>query len=97
MKSKAKINDAHFSLFTEIKGGLKGYWSDSIRIDRIVIEANYCPKCHRSLEYVAFANADFYRSFGICEKCRFAREFWLDSAMFAAYKKRICEAAANSA
>lgn len=67
----------------------RGFWVDEIRIDRMIVEANTCPKCWKPLEYRAFSNAQETRTFGMCEPCEFAKQFWLDNPVFAAAKRNI--------
>jgi benzoyl-CoA reductase/2-hydroxyglutaryl-CoA dehydratase subunit BcrC/BadD/HgdB len=93
---KRKLPSEIIQLFAVVSGGLKGYWSDEISIDKMIVEANYCPKCKSSLEYKAFSNMTEYRAFGICNKCLFAKEFWLEGSAFANYKKQICKVVAKT-
>ena len=76
------------TLFAEIKTlTSRGFWADEIRIDRILVEAKRCPKCRKPLAYQAFSNRSETQTFGVCEKCEYAAQFWLDGVRFAAAKK----------
>lgn len=70
----------------------KGYWEDStLKIDRILIENNKCPKCKEKLIYRGFANPAEYVAFGICEKCDYARRFWTEKAVLREIKNRLAK------
>ena len=90
---KRKVHPETIKLFAEISEGLKGYWSDSLRLDQLMIEAKTCPHCWKSLQYRGFANTTEYKAFGICPDCRYAKHFWTETAEFARTKKVICNRA----
>lgn len=84
-----KISDEIIKLFTEIRGGLDGYWPDSLGIDRVMIETKTCPKCRKPLEYRGFSNMTEYKAFGVCADCLYAKHFWTEKAETAVAKKQI--------
>lgn len=89
MKRK-KITETIRNLFTEIRALPKqGFWSDLISIDRTIITANFCPKCHCSLVYQGWSNPEQYRAYGVCETCQFAKLFWTETVPLASFKKKI--------
>lgn len=67
----------------------RGFWVDDISVNRMIVERKKCPKCKNFLEYRGFANAHETRTFGVCLSCEFAKQFWLDSPVFAAAKRNI--------
>lgn len=67
-----------------------GYAPDNLSIDRILIENNSCPHCKQKLSYRGISTAVRYRAFGVCEKCDYAREFWMEAAVFNRVKKKFC-------
>jgi len=75
-------------LFGQIQEGLKGFWADSLSLDKRMIENNFCPKCRKNLVYKGFSNPTLYKAFGICEPCEFARLFWTEPAVLAGGKRR---------
>ncbi|HRH45873.1 MAG TPA: hypothetical protein PKY82_29795 [Pyrinomonadaceae bacterium] len=84
------------ALFAEIKNlKFEGFWSDLISIDRILITANFCPKCHRSLVYQGWSNPTEYRAYGICEQCEFAKLFWIETVQISSFKKKVCRMSAK--
>ncbi len=74
-----------------IKTELKNYWSDSIPIDKMMIEACWCPKCHRSLEYFGRSTATEYRAYGVCRECDFAKLYQVETCELAEFKKNVCQ------
>lgn len=84
-----KLKDEIIQLFAAIKGGLDGYWKDEIPIDKVIVESKYCPKCHQYLEYRSYSNIEFNRVFGICEKCEYAKEFYLNPPFMTNFKKAV--------
>ena len=90
------ITPAIRELFAQVQN-LKsnGFWSDSISIDRLMITANICPKCKKSLIYQGWSNREEYRAYGICEQCQFAKLFWTETVPFSSFKKKICRMSAK--
>lgn len=76
------------SLFEQIETGLKGFWEDSLSLDKRLIERKICPKCKkRNLVYRGFSCPTAYKAFGICEPCEFAELFWTEPVTFVKAKK----------
>lgn len=95
MKDK-KITPSVKALFAEVKTlKNRGFWSDHIEIDEILITANYCPGCHFSLTYQGWSNMTEYRAFGICERCGFAKLFWTETSQMSGFKKKVCSMSAK--
>ena len=88
---KKKVKPEIVELFEQVVAGFKGCWADSVNVDRMLVEANTCPHCWRSLEYKAWSNAEVYRAFGICRECKFAKQFWTEGAELTRRKKQICK------
>jgi hypothetical protein len=83
---------SQITTFTTFKAQTQfAFWNDLIPIDKLMIEANFCPKCHKSLVYRGKAKVTEYRAYGICEPCNFAKLFWTEPADTASYKKKVCE------
>lgn len=57
----------------------KGCWSDSLSLDKRLIEYHHCPNCDRDFVYKGLSSPTAYRAFGVCEPCEFAKLFWVDS------------------
>lgn len=69
--------------------GANGYWKDNLKVDRLLIERNRCPKCDAYLVYVGFSNPTEYRAYAVCEKCDLAKRFWTETARSASFKKQV--------
>lgn len=67
----------------------EGFWSDNLRIDRIMIESHTCPTCWKPLQYQGFSNVSEYRAYGVCQPCGFVKRFWTETADLNAFKKKI--------
>lgn len=72
------------------------WWSDDLRIDRIIVERHKCPDCKGSLEYRGFSNPNEYRAFGVCESCDYARRFWTETSDSATSKKNLAAVASSA-
>lgn len=93
-----KIKTEERDLFLTIKNlQSKGFWSDFISIDQRMIEANFCPCCHRSLEYQGWSNNEEYRAYGICDNDQYAKLFWVEKAPISSFKKKVCNAVKKAA
>lgn len=92
MARRKTISIESKTLFAAVAAGLSGCWSDEIRIDRKIVEANTCPSCWQPLEYRGFSNMEGYTAYGICVDCEFATKFWTEGAELSTAKKQICKA-----
>lgn len=72
---------------------LTGYWEDSVEIDKMIITANRCPHCKNNLAYQGMSNSTYYKAFGICFGCEFAKLFWTEPSVFRQVKNKILKRA----
>lgn len=86
-----KVPKEAIELFEQIEAGFPGCWSDIVLKNKEIIESNKCPSCRSQLEYRGFSNPEVYRAFGVCEPCRFAKQFYSEGAELVKTKKEICK------
>lgn len=67
---------------------LQGFWSDSVPLDKLIIERKRCPKCKNFLVYNGLSNATVYLALGICFSCEFAKLFWKEPSVLAEIKSK---------
>lgn len=93
-----KIKASEKELFLQLQNmQSSGFWSDSISIDKTMIEANFCPCCHRSLTYQGWSNVAEYQAFGVCKLDEYAKLFWTEKAPISSFKKKVCNAVKKAA
>lgn len=88
-----KIKMLEIEKFSETQKRLiaRGYWTDFINIERVLIESYSCPnkKCREPLEYKSYANAREHLAYGVCSNCDSAKLFWTETSQLANLKNEI--------
>ena len=69
------------------------FTGDEIGIEKRFVEAYRCDACGRNLRYEGYANQSQARSYGICDACATAREFYFSSPAVAHGKRRFSRSA----
>lgn len=71
-------------------GGFKP--DEGLGIDRVFVEGYTCDRCRRNLVYKNYRNERESVCYGVCRACDFAREFFFNSPVIAAGKRRFSKA-----